>query len=308
MAKTDTVSRVNIKDIFERGILSRNPVLVYAIGICPLIAVAKSAATAAALAILSAAVLVVTETLAALIYKRIPKWLRVGVYAVTGILVLIPFYLLLNKYLPSVGISLGIYIPLLAVNTLIVQRCEAYGVKKKARYAFLDAIANSIGYAIALLATGIIREALGSGKIFGYHLDLLPEAKGFLMPFCGFIILGFVAAFINLIRSKYKIGNEFDAKNSDFIVRTQRRAEKAEKKAEEEKAAAETALEDNKRAALEARAVTKNIENSNDDLSENGEKDAVIENVITEESVEEEAAVSPEETEETPEEKQEGEE
>ena len=222
MANHKISSEPDTRRIFENGILSRNPVLVYAIGICPLIAVAKSAATACVLAILSAILLVVLEVLTALILKKMPKWLRVGVYALLGVLIIIPFYMLMDVYMPSIEVSLGIYIPLLAVNSLNVQRCEAFAVKHSVKYAFFDAAANSIGYAIPLILTGILREALGSSKIFGYYIDALPQADGFLMPFCGFIILGFVAAFINFMRNKFKIGEEFDAKENDFVLDKQK--------------------------------------------------------------------------------------
>ena len=225
MAKLRTRSDSDTKNIFEKGILSRNPVLVYAIGICPLIAVAKSAATASILAILSAILLIVLEVLTALILKKLPKWLRVGVYALLGVLIIIPFYMLMGVYMPSIEVSLGIYIPLLAVNSITVQRCEAFAVKHSVRYSFLDAAANSIGYAIPLILTGIIREALGSSRIFGYYIDALPQADGFLMPFCGFIILGFVAAFINYIRNKFRIGEEFDTKGNDFVIGKKKDAE-----------------------------------------------------------------------------------
>ena len=222
MARFKNPSEPDTKSIFEKGILSRNPVLVYAIGICPLIAVAKSAATAAVLAVLSAILLIFLEIFTALIFKKMPKWLRVGVYAVTGVLLIIPFYMLMSAYMPSIEVSLGIYIPLLAVNSITVQRCEAFAVKHSVKSAFLDALANSIGYAIPLILTGMIREALGSSKIFGHYIDALPHANGFLMPFCGFIILGFVAAFINYMRSTFRIGDEFDTKDSDFIIDKQK--------------------------------------------------------------------------------------
>ncbi len=222
MARFKNPSEPDTKSIFEKGILSRNPVLVYAIGICPLIAVAKSAATAAVLAVLSAILLIFLEILTALIFKKMPKWLRVGVYAVIGVLLIIPFYMLMSAYMPSIEVSLGIYIPLLAVNSITVQRCEAFAVKHSVKSAFLDALANSIGYAIPLILTGMIREALGSSKIFGHYIDALPHANGFLMPFCGFIILGFVAAFINYMRSTFRIGDEFDTKDSDFIIDKQK--------------------------------------------------------------------------------------
>lgn len=226
MARFKNPTEPETRSIFEKGILSRNPVLVYAIGICPLIAVAKSAATAAVLAFLSAVLLIFLEILTALIFKKMPKWLRIGVYAITGILLIIPFYMLMNIYMPSIEVSLGIYIPLLAVNSLTVQRCEAFAVKHSVKSAFLDAAANSIGYAIPLILTGIIREALGSSSIFGHSIDALPHADGFLMPFCGFIILGFVAAFINYMRSTFRIGDEFDTKDNDFVIDKSKAKEK----------------------------------------------------------------------------------
>lgn len=246
MAKKEDVSKLSTKVIFERGLLSRNPVLVHAIGLCPLIAVAKSASTALALAIVSAVILISCEVLAALVYKKMPKWLRIGVYTLTGIVIVIPIQLFMEKFLPSVTVNLGIYIPLLTVNSLIMHRCETFAVAVPVKKAFLDAAANSLGYAIALMLTGIIREMLGSSSIFGVYLDFLPLAEGFLMPFCGFIILGFIAAFANWMRSRYKIGEEFDKHPADIAMERARReramkieAGKEARKASEQALAAE---------------------------------------------------------------------
>lgn len=237
MAKKEDLSRLSARDIFERGLLSRNPVLVHAIGLCPLIAVAKSASTALALSIVSAIILIACEVLSSLVYKKIPKWLRIGVYALTGIVIVIPIQLFMEKFLPSVTVNLGIYIPLLTVNSLVMQRCETFAVAVPVKKAFLDAAANSLGYALALMLTGMIREMLGSSSIFGIYLDFLPLAEGFLMPFCGFIILGFIAAFANWMRSRYKIGEEFDRHPADLAMERTRRERAL--KAEQEKAARE---------------------------------------------------------------------
>lgn len=259
MAKKEDVSKLSAKVIFERGLLSRNPVLVHAIGLCPLIAVAKSASTALALSVVSAIILIACEALAALVYKKLPKWLRIGVYALTGIIIVIPIQLFMEKFLPSVTVNLGIYIPLLTVNSLVMHRCETFALAVPVKKAFLDAAANSLGYAIALMLTGIIREMLGSSSIFGIYLDFLPLAEGFLMPFCGFIILGFIAAFANWMRSRYKIGEEFDKHPADLAMERARReralkieAEKAARAASE--AAEASAAENEAPAEAEAEA------------------------------------------------------
>lgn len=254
MARKEDVSKVTVRQIFERGILSRNPVLVHAIGLCPLIAVAKSAATALAISIISAVILISCEVLAALVYKKLPKWLRIALYTITGVLIAAPIQLFTEHFLPSVAVGLGIYIPLLAVNSLIMQRCETFAVAVSVKKAFFDAAANSLGYALALMLCGIIREMLGSSKIFGVYFEFLPLADGFLMPFCGFIILGFIAAFINWMRSRFRIGEEFDKKPVDLAnERLKReRAMRLEQQKAQVKAHADEVQEENSSAEDEA--------------------------------------------------------
>lgn len=186
------------KDLLIRGVATRNPVLVQAIGLCPLIAVVNSAFKGLVIGVISAFILLVTEIIACAVLKKATRWVRVGIYALIGVLIMAPLYYLIEKYMPNLALSLGIYIPLLSVNSLSLFRCESFAVKTgKVRNAVFDALTSGLGYLLVLLATGIIREAFGSSKIFGYYIDFLPRAEGMLMPFAGFITIGFLSAFLN---------------------------------------------------------------------------------------------------------------
>lgn len=195
-----------VKEIFIRGVVTRNPVLVQAIGLCPLIAVVTSALNGLAIALVSSFILFVSEFFTCLFLKKTTRWVRVGIYALIGVALIAPINYYMDIYMHELTVSLGIYIPLLAVNSLSLFRCEGFASKtSKLKSVFFDALASGLGYTAVLVLTGIIREAFGSSKIFGVYIDALPRAKGMLMPFAGFITIGFLGAFLNWIIKRTKI-------------------------------------------------------------------------------------------------------
>jgi Na+-translocating ferredoxin:NAD+ oxidoreductase subunit E len=185
-----------LSDIFLRGSLIHNPVLVQVIGICPVVAAAVSFRAAALLAVIYSLILIVTQVIASAFLKRIVRWVRVAVYLIIGLIIVSPFIYYLEKYDIGIRITLGIYLPLLAANSLAALRCEKVAVRNTVKYSFFDAIAASAGYSAVLLLVGFIRELLGSGSIFENPIGFLPRASGMLMPFGGFIVLGFMAALL----------------------------------------------------------------------------------------------------------------
>lgn len=192
----------NLRSGVRDSALVKNPVLFEAIGLAPVVAMAVSLKSAIMLAAVSCAELVVIELFACLALKKVKSYFRVAIYAVLGVLVNIPFFMFFERFTPNEAISAGIFLPLLAVNSLVALHCERFAVKNTFKNTFVDALAASAGYAFVALVVGCLREILGSGTIYSVDLHLPVQLKGFLMPFGGFLLLGFFAAALKAVLLK----------------------------------------------------------------------------------------------------------
>lgn len=211
MKKTGTnYDKLSKPELFERGFFSRNPILVRATGLCPLIAIAINAKNALAVAVISGFLLLVNEILASLFIKKFTKWARLPLYFLISGALLIGIHLFLDKFSPNIVPSLGVYLMLLASNSIIVFRCENCAIHSKLSTSIADALANAGGYAVVLIGIGMLREAIGQSSIFGIYIDAFPQASGASMPFFGFIALGFFAAAMIWFRNYFRIGERFD--------------------------------------------------------------------------------------------------
>ncbi len=182
-----------LKGIRDSAVV-KNPVLFEAIGLAPVAAMAVSLKSAIILAVVSCAELVVIELLACLALKRIKSYFRVAVYAVLGVLINIPIFMLFERFAPNETQNAGIFLPLLAVNSLVALHCERFAVKNPFGKTFVDAVSASAGYALVVLLVGTVREILGSGTIYSVDLKLPVQLPGFLYPFGGLLLLGLLAA------------------------------------------------------------------------------------------------------------------
>ncbi|HZK38739.1 MAG TPA: Rnf-Nqr domain containing protein [Clostridia bacterium] len=192
-----------LRDVFLKGILVHNPVLVQVIGICPVVAAAVSLRAAALLAGIYTLVLILTEVIASAFLKKTVRWVRVAIYMLIGLAVISPFSYLLEKNDAGIRLTVGIYLSLLAANSLAVLRCEKIAVKHSVKYSFFDALAASIGYSAVFLVAGFVRELLGSGSILDKPVEFIVKTPGMLMPFGGFIVLGFMAAALRAFIIRY---------------------------------------------------------------------------------------------------------
>lgn len=191
-------------EIFRQGILTKNPVLVEAVGICPIAAVASSTKVAIILAAVSGALLIFGEILTSLLYRHIPRWLRAGIYAITFIAAVIPMSLLTEKYMPNIYISVGVFLPLMAVNTLLTYRCDTFAAQNRLGRSLADGIACSIGYALVIVSVGAIREILGQGMFWEISITAEPPVPAINTPFGGFLVLAFMSAFLWAILARRK--------------------------------------------------------------------------------------------------------
>lgn len=182
--------------------LYKNPVLFEAIGLAPVAAMAVSLKSAIMLAAVSCAELILIELFACLALKKVPNYFRMVIYAVLGVLVNIPFFMFFERFTPNEANAAGIFLPLLAVNSLVALHCERFAVKNTFKSTFVDAVSAAAGYAFVALVVGLVREILGGGTVYSVDLHLPIQLQGFLMPFGGFLLLGFFAAAVKGILRK----------------------------------------------------------------------------------------------------------
>lgn len=191
-----------IADGIRNSALIQNPVLFEAIGIAPIAAIAVSLKTAIILAVASCLELVIIELFTCLALKKVKSYFRMPVYAALGMLINLPVFMFFAKFTPNEALNVGIFLPLLAVNSLIALHCERFAIKNKMKDTFVDAISAAAGYAFVLLLVGTAREILGSGTIYSIDLHLPVQLTGLLMPFGGLLLVGFLAAAVKALIAK----------------------------------------------------------------------------------------------------------
>ncbi len=187
-----------------KGLWRDNPVFVQVLGMCPMLAVTNSAINAVAMGLATFFVLVGSSFLVALFKGVIPKQVRISIYIVIiATFVTVADYTLLALF-PAVHKELGAFIPLIVANCMILGRQEAFASRHTVKYAVMDAIGMSLGFLIALLSLGGVREILGEGKLFGVSLfgDSFEPWVIMILPPGGFITLGFILLFFNWVSQK----------------------------------------------------------------------------------------------------------
>ena len=195
-----------MKKYIERlwnGLIKENPVLVLMLGMCPALAVSTQASNGIGMGLSTLAVLVLSNFVISCLRKVIPDQVRLPAYIVIVASLVTVTELLIEAYLPSLYKALGIYIPLIVVNCIILGRAEAYANKHTPLLSVMDGIGMGLGFTIALTVAGMIRELLGAGTVFGVRL--LPESFGmtiFIQPPGAFLVFALIIAVMNAIGIK----------------------------------------------------------------------------------------------------------
>ena len=196
-----------IKKCFERlynGIIKENPTLVLMLGMCPTLAVTTSATNGAGMGLSTMVVLVMSNMLISMLRKIIPDKVRIPAFIVIVASFVTIVQLLIEAYLPALNDSLGIYIPLIVVNCIILGRAESYASKNPVLPSVFDGIGMGLGFTLALTLLGAIRELIGAGTIFNYTIPFLKNYE----PFAIFIMAPgafFVLAVLTAIQNKLKL-------------------------------------------------------------------------------------------------------
>ena len=188
--------------IITNGILKENPVLVLLLGMCPTLATTTSAINGLSMGLATMSVLICTNFVISCIKSITPDKVRIPVFIVVIPAFVTILQMLMAAYAPdSINKALGIYIPLIVVNCLILGRAESFAAKNNPVASLADGVGMGLGFTLGLTVLGIIREILGAGSIFG--LVLLPEVTNvllFVLPPGAFISLGYLIAVVNKIK------------------------------------------------------------------------------------------------------------
>ena len=188
--------------IITNGILKENPVLVLLLGMCPTLATTTSAINGLSMGLATMSVLICTNFVISCIKSITPDKVRIPVFIVVIAAFVTILQMLMAAYAPdSINKALGIYIPLIVVNCLILGRAESFAAKNNPVASLADGVGMRLGFTLGLTVLGIIREILGAGSVFG--LVLLPEVTNvllFVLPPGAFISLGYLIAVVNKIK------------------------------------------------------------------------------------------------------------
>lgn len=193
-----------IVERLKNGIITENPTFVLMLGMCPTLAVTTSAINGIGMGLATTVVLVMSNFMISALRKVIPNGVRMPAYIVIVASFVTIVELLLHAYVTSLYDALGIYIPLIVVNCIILGRAESYAAKNKVIPSIFDGLGMGLGFTIGLVAIGAIRELIGTGKCFG--LQVLPESyEGvsiFILAPGAFLVLAFLCALQNKLGVK----------------------------------------------------------------------------------------------------------
>lgn len=196
---------MNYIKILNNGIVKENPTFVLLLGMCPTLATTTSAINGMSMGLATMAVLICTNFVISCIKSITPDKVRIPVFVVVIAAFVTVLQMVIKAYLPDIDKSLGIFIPLIVVNCIILGRAEAFACKNSPMASIFDGIGIGIGFAMALTLLGAVREIFGAGSCFG--ITLLPESTNillFVLPPGAFISLGFLIAIMNRLNGKTK--------------------------------------------------------------------------------------------------------
>lgn len=196
-----------MKKYLERlynGVIKENPTLVLMLGMCPTLAVSTRAINGVGMGLSTTAVLILSNFVISLLRKLIPDQVRLPSYIVIVASLVTVTELLIQAYIPALYEALGIYIPLIVVNCIILGRAEAYANKNTPGLAVMDGLGMGLGFTAALTLAGVVRELLGNGSVFG--INVIPEGVEpigiFVQPPGAFLVIALFIAIMNAIGIK----------------------------------------------------------------------------------------------------------
>lgn len=202
-AKPDSVLQ-GLLTVARDGLLYQNPILVQLLGTCPTLAISTSLKNGVGMGLAATAVLLGSNIMISLLRKFIPQKVRIAAYIViiAGFVTIID--MLMSAFLPELSKSLGVYIPLIVVNCIILARAESFASSNNVLRSAFDGLFMGLGFTVALIVLSSAREILGSGTIFGIDISTgrFPPALMIVLPPGGFLMLGFLIALMQKLLGK----------------------------------------------------------------------------------------------------------
>ena len=194
-----------MKRCFERlinGLVKENPTFVLMLGMCPTLAVTTSAVNGVGMGLTTTAVLIMSNIIISMLRKVIPDGVRIPAFIVVIASFVTITELLLEAYLPDLYESLGLYIPLIVVNCIILGRAESYASKNGVIFSAFDGLGMGLGFTVGLTCIGLVRELIGNGSVFG--INVMPASYEpltiFILAPGAFLVLAFLVALMNRIK------------------------------------------------------------------------------------------------------------
>ncbi len=188
---------------FTKGIIKENPTFVLALGLCPTLAVSVSVTNAIGMGIAATFVLLGSSIIISMVRNFIPGKIRIPCFIVIIATFVTVTELCLKAYAPVLDRALGIYVPLIVVNCIVLGRAEAFACKNNLVRSFFDGLGMGVGFTLALILISAIREFLGSGRILGHTLIKgLEPAFVFGMPSGALLVIGLLLGFFNFLKNR----------------------------------------------------------------------------------------------------------
>ncbi len=189
--------------IILNGIINENPIFVLLLGMCPTLGTTSSALNGMSMGLATTFVLICSNSVISAMKNLIPDQVRIPSFIVLIATFVTIVQMTMEAYVPALFNSLGLFIPLIVVNCIVLGRAESFAAKSKVFPSFLDGLGAGLGFTLALTILGTVRELLGTGKLFG--LTIYPESFGsliFILAPGGFIALGYLIAIVNKLKAK----------------------------------------------------------------------------------------------------------
>lgn len=199
--KTNSVSYLNI---LKDGIITKNPIFIQLLGMCPTLAVTTTVSNGIGMGLSATFVLICSNFFISMLRKFIPSKIRIASYIVIIAGFVSTVEMVIKAWLPDLSKSLGLFIPLIVVNCIILARAEAFASKNAPIPSAVDGFACGIGFTIALTVISAIRELFGNGTLLGFNImgENFSPALLLILPAGGFLVLGFLIALVQFIMSK----------------------------------------------------------------------------------------------------------
>ncbi|MBQ3942372.1 MAG: electron transport complex subunit E [Bacteroidales bacterium] len=188
--------------LITKGLLKENPTFVLVLGLCPTLATTTSAMNGLEMGLATMFVLILSNIVISLIAPVVPDKVHIPVYIVVIATFVTLLQLLMQAYVPDVYETLGLFIPLIVVNCIVLGRAEAFASKNSVGDSALDGIGIGIGFTLSLTVIGIVREILGSGSLFGWKFIAGDGVLAFVMAPGAFLVLGYLMVLFNKLAKR----------------------------------------------------------------------------------------------------------